>query len=194
MPPYMSAEERRLLEWAAADRRTIVEYGVGGSTVIFARTGAERIVSIDADPAWIAKVGGNPDVAAGIAEGRVELVYADIGPTRAFSYPIDRASSALWPGYVLAPWSHVDPATVDFVFIDGRFRVAAALSTLLHCTADVTVLVHDFWVRDHYRAILADFVVVARVESMALLVPRRQSRRERSAIERTLLFAQSDFR
>eukprot|EP00922_Rhytidocystis_sp_ex-Travisia-forbesii_P017217 GHVS01025678.1.p1 GENE.GHVS01025678.1~~GHVS01025678.1.p1 ORF type:complete len:491 (+),score=75.58 GHVS01025678.1:157-1629(+) len=69
----------------------------------------------------------------------------------------------------------------DIVFIDGRYRVACALMTLLYVQPQSVVLIHDFWGRPAYTrsTILSDFYDVLNDEckgrkkcSMVLLKPR----------------------
>ena len=59
----------------------------------------------------------------------------------------------------------------DLVFIDGRFRVACILTTLLRCRP--TIVVHDFWNKlKPYGEILEFLDVVHRVESLGVFSPR----------------------
>ena len=194
MPPHMNASERLLLEQAVAGRRAIVEYGVGGSTAIFARSAAERIVSVDTDPAWIARVSQHPEVARGIADGRMTLAHVDIGPVGSWGRPIDERYRERWPDYARAPWSQIDAATVDFVFVDGRFRVASALTALLRGGPDLAMLIHDFWSRPAYHDVLRWVSVVAREDSMVLCVPNARCPEEREQIESTIESAQFNHR
>ena len=85
-------------------------------------------------------------------------------------------------------------ATVDFVFVDGRFRVASALTALLRGGPDLAMLIHDFWSRPAYHDVLRWVSVVAREDSMVLCVPNARCPEEREQIESTIESAQFNHR
>ena len=57
-----------------------------------------------------------------------------------------------WLNYHQAIWDAVDASKLDFVLVDGRFRVACALQLLLR-TREKTplIMVHDFTPREYYH-------------------------------------------
>jgi hypothetical protein len=66
------------------------------------------------------------------------------------------------------------PPPVDFVLVDGRFRVACALTALLKARPDALVALHDFWTRlQIYGEILPFFDVIGRAGSLAILASRQ---------------------
>ncbi|HTG19783.1 MAG TPA: hypothetical protein VK681_07045 [Reyranella sp.] len=98
----------------------------------------------------------------------------DIGPTRKWGHPLDDESKARWPQYAQAVWQAALPTPVDFVLIDGRFRVACALMALLKARPHARVAFHDFWTRLRaYGAVLPFFDVVGRAGSLAILAARQ---------------------
>jgi hypothetical protein len=183
LPPSMGANERDLLVSSSAHRKTIVEFGAGGSTLIFARSAAERIVTIEPDGAWIARLSEQPAVASAITAGRLTFVQPDIGPLGPWGRPTDPATQERWPTYAQAPWSAIDPPTVDLVLVDGRFRVASALAALLHCRSDVSIVFHDFWPRPHYHPVLRWLHVANLVDTLAVLTPLPGWEQERATVE-----------
>jgi hypothetical protein len=97
----------------------------------------------------------------------------DIGQTKAWGHPVDDASKARWPTYPRAIWRNLEPPDVDFVLIDGRFRVACTLAAVLHVRTSALIAVHDFWTRPKlYGAILEFLDVVDRAESLGVFAPR----------------------
>jgi hypothetical protein len=77
-------------------------------------------------------------------------------------------------------WQAVLPAPIDFVLIDGRFRVACALMARLKARPDALVAFHDFWTRLRvYGEVLPLFDVVGRAGSLAILAPRQDLDRAR---------------
>jgi hypothetical protein len=59
---------------------------------------------------------------------------------------------------------------VDTVLVDGRFRVACTLRTILEChqNTNLRILIHDFSGRENYQVLRKYLHEVARVESLAV--------------------------
>lgn len=70
--------------------------------------------------------------------------------------PANNDNRDLFPGYSSQPFQLIDKSKIDTVLIDGRFRVACALSTILEChnNPGLKILIHDFWNRPHYHVLL----------------------------------------
>ena len=60
-----------------------------------------------------------------------------------FGYPTDASTSPKWPFYSAGPLA-AEGAPFAVYLIDGRFRVACALASLLHGGTESLLLVHDF--------------------------------------------------
>jgi hypothetical protein len=169
----MMPEEVDLLREASRNRHHVVEFGCGGSTILFLENAVETLDSVESDKAWATKVCGEPTAAAALRSGRFRMHHVDIGRTKAWGYPADDASKALWPRYACAIWRNLESPAVDFVFIDGRFRVACALVALLHVRTPALIAMHDFWSRPKvYGEILEFLDVVYRAESLSIFAPR----------------------
>lgn len=151
----MTPAETRLFDIAARSAETAIEYGVGDSTRRLAAMGTARVLTVENAPAWVNIVKKDPHVARAIADGRLSILPVRIGPVKDFGYPANEDHRDRWPEYWRAPWSTVDPVSVDLVIVDGRFRVACALNALLTGPDGLVVLIHDFWDRPWYHAVLA---------------------------------------
>lgn len=170
----MMPEEADLLREASRNRHHVIEFGCGGSTILLLENAVEALDSVESDKAWAVKVCGEPSAAAALRTGRFRMHHVDIGRTKAWGYPADDASKALWPGYPRAIWRNLESPAVDFVFIDGRFRMACALVALLHVRTPALIAVHDFWSRPTVYGELLEFLdVVHRVQSLGIFAPRR---------------------
>ena len=167
----MTEAEQRLLVAAAERRSAGLEFGCGGSTALLLGSDIGRLCSIDSDPAWLARVAVHPGCADALASGRLKVAAIDIGPTGAWGWPQDLRSMPHWPRYWRDPWEQAGP--VDFVLVDGRFRVACALAAVPRLAAGAHLLIHDFWVRPAYRApVLRHFDLVGSAGSLVLLQPK----------------------
>lgn len=163
MQPHMSASEVALFERRLAGKASLLEFGCGGSTLTAARH-VPRIVSVDSDPAWLAKVAADP----ALAGHDFTPFHADIGPVGEWGYPVDESRMRDWPRYHAQIWRHMT-GSPDVVLIDGRFRVACALQSLIHGKPDGLLLFHDFQDRRHYHVVLKHADIVERVDTLVVL-------------------------
>lgn len=166
-----AAEVSRFAE-ALADARTLVEFGAGGSTLLAARSDVARIVAVENDPAWVARIVGHKEIAAAQTKGRLEVLSIDIGAVVQYGFPVDDSKASSWPQYWQSPWKRLNGSAPDLVLIDGRFRLACGLETVRRCPSATTLMIHDFWNRPHYHLLLMFVDVVDRVDSLAILRPR----------------------
>jgi hypothetical protein len=145
MPEAEAAVLRRAYERAEC----ILEYGSGGSTVLASELPGKRVVSVESDPDWCAMM--RDWFAANPRRSAVEIVHADIGPTREWGHPQDEAQWRRFPAYPLKVWdSGIAP---DVVLVDGRFRVGCALATAFRTQKPVTVLFDDYGDRKPYHRV-----------------------------------------
>jgi hypothetical protein len=163
MRPHMTTAETTQLELQLAGLGSLLEFGCGGSTLVAARQ-LRRIVSVDSDADWLAKV------QADMATAPVEFtpVHIDIGPVREWGYPADEQRLRDWPRYHAQIWRGMS-GSPDAVLIDGRFRVACLLQSVIHCKPDCIFLFHDFAERDYYRVVLKHVDVLARIDTLAVM-------------------------
>lgn len=155
-----------------------MEYGSGGSTVLAARAGA-RVISVEGDPHFRESVAKK--VAAAAPDIHADLIHADIGLTREWGRPVltrpTASRVAAWTRYLEVPWSRpeLDGCNPDVILVDGRFRVAAALTCLRHLGADgrSEILFDDYVDRPHYRVAENFMPLVGTVGRMAIFRPVR---------------------
>lgn len=161
--PHMTDNEIALFGEAIKDAGSFLEFGCGGSTVLAAHVGVRRIVSVDSDRAWLAKVGQAPEVL------RAEFVshFVDIGPTGHWGTPTDPAHAPKWHKYYVDVWDRYREP-YDIIFVDGRFRVACALYSLIQMRPGATMIIHDFWSRPEYHCVLRYLECTQRVDDLAV--------------------------
>jgi hypothetical protein len=148
---HMSPDEAACFRDLVASSRRIIEYGSGGSTVLACRSGA-KLISVESDNAWLERVLADESVRDAVEHNRARLMHIDIGPVGDWGRPLDKSCSGRWPSYSKSPWEQsFDP---DLVLVDGRFRVACILQTILNARRGTTLVVHDFWNRPKYHVVL----------------------------------------
>ncbi|WP_415918907.1 hypothetical protein [Tateyamaria sp. SN6-1] len=149
----------------------VVEYGVGGSTLMAVNAGCTRICSAETDLAWIEKASENADLKAAMTDGRLDIQHADLGKVGRWGIPVGKRLRKSWLSYPTAPWIVADAKRVDLVFVDGRFRVASALTSALLGRQGVRILIHDMTSRPRrYRPIRKFLDEVDRVDSLCVFV------------------------
>lgn len=163
MQPQMTAAEITQFELQLAGLDSLLEFGCGDSTVVAARQ-VRRIVSVDSDPVWLDKV--QADVAREVVE--FNPFHADIGPVGEGGYPAGESHIRDWPRYHTQIWRHVN-GSPDAVLIDGRFRVACLLQSLIHCKPGCIFLFHDFLDQPQYHGVLRHVDMLARVDTLAVM-------------------------
>ena len=160
MPEAEAAALREAYRLAGA----ILEYGSGGSTVVASELPGKTIVTVESDPDWAAMM--RAWFAENPGQSAVEVIHADIGPTKAWGHPAGTEDWRKFPAYPLEVWERgVAP---DVVLVDGRFRVGCALATAFRTAKPVTVLFDDYFGRAAYHRVEEFLGSPERVGRMAL--------------------------
>ena len=103
-----------------------VEWGSGGSTYV-ALQYASHVISFENDNDWCKVMTRDKFIQCNVVVGNLQFICPDGGKTVGFGIPANATSYNSLP-YIEALQIHnYEP---DFVFIDGRFRVASALGNL----------------------------------------------------------------
>lgn len=129
----------------------ILEYGAGSSTVLAAEMPGKAIWSVETDPAWVAKM--RTWFAAHPPASPVTIHQAEVGPTAAWGRPKGGRHARAWPRYATEVWDLPGFRHPDVILIDGRFRLASALTAALKIERPATLLFDDYVKRPSYHAI-----------------------------------------
>jgi hypothetical protein len=147
LPP----EEAAALRLAYQAAQVILEYGTGGSTVLAGQLPGRRVFAVESSAPWLARMEGwfaaNPPAA------QVTLHHGNIGKTKDWGFPVDNRVVGRWSAYPLSVWDRPDFQHPDVVLIDGRFRLACALTVLFRISRPVVVLMDDYVDRPGYKKI-----------------------------------------
>lgn len=155
--PWMPTKTASALSEFLTGAETYLEYGVGGSTRLALHSGVNTIVAVESDQQYLEA-----------ASTMVELsrhavhwvpVHVDIGPTGYLGFPKSLKARFKWAQYASAPWSlGVSP---DLILIDGRFRLACALTAARHASPGTLIFFDDYatrpwyWSARHYLSLVA---------------------------------------
>ena len=135
LTPHLDAEVVDAIGARLADNWNYFEWGCGGSTMLAVQSGAHSVISVESDSGWVDLVRGSEPFRQAAMDGRVQIIHADLGPTKKWGYPVNVVSHIQAAGYHTVPWLE---ATTSFtsdrrvlVLVDGRYRVACALNVAL---------------------------------------------------------------
>ena len=151
----MTPEERSLFDKTIKHSKVYLEFGMGGSTIRALKKSKAKIYSVDSSAEWIRSL-RKYFLVRYMEKKRLLLFHMDIGPTKDWGAPVSTDLKERFPAYSSGVFSLIRKDTIDTVLIDGRFRVACALKTILECYSNtgLTILVHDFWNREEYHMLL----------------------------------------
>lgn len=170
----MTRGELNLLHSYLNKSTTYLEFGAGESTVYAA--GVQSLVhidSVDSNPEFVENnLLIQPVVQKAVTGGKLRFHLKDLGRIGEWGHPLNDEKKHLWPEYSTAVFK--EKRRYDLVLIDGRFRVACALQTLLHTPPGCIILIHDFWNREQYHILLRYLEVVERMDTMAAFERKAQ--------------------
>jgi hypothetical protein len=146
--PNLPSPERECFYAELKGCRTYLEYGSGGSTLAAVRT-VPCVVSVENDRAFHGAVTRK---ARSLSAGKYFPIFVNTGRTSEWGEPIVQRRTAfrrwLWRRYAIAPWIAIERngLSPDLILIDGRFRVACALESLLRLPSGSScrILLDDF--------------------------------------------------
>ena len=175
-PIALTDKERAFLINNVKDSQRYIEFGAGGSTfLLLSSTDIPEIISVESDGDWLNELRKYPIISDN-ENKRLKFLHIDIGQTGRWGYPLEKDKKELFPRYSSKVFESCEG--FDAVFIDGRFRVACALQTALHCNSKTVVLMHDFPNRREYYCILEFFELMEQVDKMVLLKVKGLSKKK----------------
>jgi hypothetical protein len=154
-----------LFKSIAATCRVYAEYGCGKSTIWMARNTRAVIISIDTSAEWVEKV-RQLTVSVRPLPG---LAMIDLGEIGEWGWPTTYTRRASFARYATYPWADRETQP-DMVLIDGRFRVACFLASLLHARAGTRILFDDYSERSQYHVVEEFCSPVERCGRQALFI------------------------
>jgi hypothetical protein len=130
--------------------QNFLEFGSGASTLMGLRNESLSIVSIDSCQEYLDYLRDEIKILELPLE-KVFFLFVDIGPTGLWGRPIDNSSRDKFPDYSRLPFEVLKSRnfTPDLILIDGRFRVATFLNTVIHCP-NSTIVFDDYYDRPQY--------------------------------------------
>lgn len=167
----MSEDEKKLFDQTVREAEQYLEFGLGGSTLEVLRKSKAQVYSIDSSQEWISRMRQYQFVKRSEQkQKRLNIFHVDIGKTGEWGFPQDETSRDDFPEYSQDIFHKIRKDIIDTVLIDGRFRVACTLRTILECHSNsrLKILIHDFWDRPHYHVVLRYLDVIDRADTLGV--------------------------
>jgi predicted O-methyltransferase YrrM len=136
--------------------KNVLEFGAGGSTIFFAEI-CNHVTSVESDRYFIDKL--ESQLLNKNFSNKVEFYRANIGPVSAYGQPLGLTRKIfekkfkLYSGGVFLSREEKTSKRFDIVFIDGRFRVACVMSSLLSLHYNFLLVIDDYFDRTEYQIV-----------------------------------------
>ncbi len=172
-PFRMTKKEKILFDKTISHSSLYLEFGMGGSTFRVLKKSEAQVVSIDSSESWIAMMRNYKFVMKMEYNSKLQLMHVDIGPTHEWGRPVRDTHRELYPNYSSSVFKEIQSQQVDTVLVDGRFRIACALKTLIECgmNDNLRIMFHDFH-RAHYQPILDYTDMEEQADDLVVLKPK----------------------
>ncbi|MAV64076.1 MAG: hypothetical protein CMG00_02670 [Candidatus Marinimicrobia bacterium] len=122
------------------------EYGVGESTLWVYNNTKAKILAVDTSSEWINAVKLKAN-----SKDRIEIEWVDLGDLGAWGMPLSYKKRDYIYNYVNSVWSRKEKP--QLVLIDGRFRVACFLTSLLNGAPGTKLIFDDYINRPKYHIV-----------------------------------------
>lgn len=147
--PAMDEDGLKFFKDAITHSKCYLEYGCGGSTAYAANVArVDTIIGVDSSKIWVDKV----IMSLSNTQTNLFLKHCNLGEIGEWGTPVNREKSSDFWRYMVTPWQVAAETKLipDTVLVDGRFRVASFLYSLLSARVGTLLMFDDYLNRDHY--------------------------------------------
>lgn len=172
-PIRLSDNEKKLFLKYIIKSKNYLEFGSGGSTFLSLICSETLVVTVDSDSNWINYLRKWQIIKNAEKKGILLFWHANIGKVGELGVPINNDLKSTFPLYSSSIFN--ENKGFDLVFVDGRFRVACVLATIINCKVDTIIIVHDFNNREEYSPILSFLDIMETIETMTVFKIKNQN-------------------
>lgn len=168
-PFVMTQKEKVVFDGAINKSHHYLEFGLGGSTLRAIQKSKAKIYTVESSLAWTRQM-RKYLILKYMENKRLKIFHVDIGPKREWGYPKPNNDQNRFEAYSSNIFDSINCKSIDLVLIDGRFRVACTLKTIMSCcdNDNLKIMIHDFWNREHYHILLNYLDVERKADKMGL--------------------------
>jgi hypothetical protein len=142
--PLFNGDDK-LFKFYLKNCKLYFEYGVGMSTRWVIENSNSQIIAVDTDKDWIDFVNVE------LGSDRANLIWVNLGDLIKWGRPNSYKYREYFIDYISGVWNFKEQA--DVILIDGRFRVACFLYSLLRSKAGSILVFDDYFDRPWYHII-----------------------------------------
>ena len=167
---WMTQSEKQVFYRYILNSKYYLEFGMGGSSIAVLMKAKAQISCVESSPEWINKLRKYSIIKTAEKNSRLKIKFVDIGEISNKGFPVDLTKRNNFPKYSSEIFNEINPSKVDGVLIDGRFRVACILQTILYCNQKegLIIMIHDIWTRPHYHTVLKYLHEIERIDSLGI--------------------------
>jgi hypothetical protein len=175
MEPWLGANDKRMF-YKYLDKATVYfEYGAGGSTYqANSRSNIENVYTVESDMQWLTKV--KEQIPA--EQNKIVFFYNEMDTRpETCGHPGPNSNRTQWINYSnqILNLSKEQQQKLDFVMIDGRFRVACCLKAFSLTGPDCLIAFDDFLNRKRYHIVLDYYDIVEKTLDERMVILRKKS-------------------
>lgn len=172
MKPWL-AENDTIMFYKFLDKANVYfEYGSGGSTYQASiRNNIIKIYSVESDKEWQHKLKQN------IKSNNVTFFYNEMDTQpNSWGNPGPKSTNIQHINYsnYIRNLSKDEQKNIDFVFIDGRFRVACCLKCFDIIESNCLIAFDDFLDREHYHIVLDYYDIVEKTKDNRMVILQKK--------------------
>ena len=156
--PWMCNEGLLLFNEELKKSKSYLEYGSGNSTLYaLTKSPVNQIISVDSDLEWVKKINVEVDLHINLfPQKNVNLIHCDVGLVGEWGEPVGFDGFQSYWSYANLPWMKVIELKLtkpDLILVDGRFRVACFLVSIINADANTSILFDDYLERSEYHLV-----------------------------------------
>ena len=171
-PIRLTDDEISLLCKYLQSSKNYLEFGSGGSTFLALINSVPDIYSVESDADWIEYLRTYKIIQNAEQNEQLKFHHVDIGKTKEWGYPADDSKRDNYGLYSSDIFNTIKNTDIDLVFIDGRFRVACAISAIMNCNSDIRIILHDYTIREYYKTIEKFLDIVESADTLVVFKPK----------------------
>ena len=131
-----------------------------------------EVVSVECSKEWFDSMHKYSLIKSNKKTGRLSFLYEDIGDAGKWAMPKE-FSRKKWINYSSGIFEKYPNFKPDTILIDGRFRVACTLMSLIKFK-EATIIIHDFWTRPHYHVLLEYLGLLQKVDDIGVFKAKKE--------------------
>ena len=172
MDPHMSENDKKIFYKYLNNANYYFEYGSGGSTYQASiRNNIKKIYSVESDLMW------HNSLKQKIQTDNISYIYNDMNSkSNSWGHPGKDATDNQKINYS-EQIKHLHPdeqKAIDFILIDGRFRVACCLKCYDIINDNCLIAFDDFLNRPQYHIVLEYFDVIEKTKDNRMVILQKK--------------------